>query len=127
MTHQEMMACPNCGKNTLHVRPSTSHLLHLILTIVTVGFWLPVWFIIAQKNQTNDQCTECGGKVGWFGGSSGGNNSTAPTSQTHVKCPDCRELVLKEARVCKHCHCQLIPLDGGSKSIWGEKRGDTAR
>lgn len=33
----------------------------------------------------------------------------APTPETHVKCPDCRELVLKEARVCKHCGCRLVP------------------
>jgi hypothetical protein len=32
-----------------------------------------------------------------------------PTRDTHVKCPDCRELVLKEANVCKHCGCKLIP------------------
>ena len=28
---------------------------------------------------------------------------------THVKCPDCRELVLRDARKCKHCGCGLIP------------------
>jgi hypothetical protein len=28
---------------------------------------------------------------------------------THVKCPDCRELVLKDARKCKHCGCALVP------------------
>ena len=32
-----------------------------------------------------------------------------PSPKTHIKCPDCRELVLKEARVCKHCGCKLIP------------------
>jgi hypothetical protein len=32
-----------------------------------------------------------------------------PNPSTHVKCPDCREFVLKEARVCKHCGCKLIP------------------
>jgi len=32
-----------------------------------------------------------------------------PTPETHVKCPDCAELVKKEARVCKHCGCKLIP------------------
>lgn len=32
-----------------------------------------------------------------------------PTPETHVKCPDCRELILKEARVCKHCGCRLLP------------------
>jgi len=40
-----------------------------------------------------------------------------PTPFTHVKCPDCRELILKDARVCRHCGCKLVvaeaslPLD----------------
>lgn len=33
----------------------------------------------------------------------------APSPETHVKCPDCRELVLRDARKCKHCGCALIP------------------
>lgn len=33
----------------------------------------------------------------------------APTPETHIRCPDCRELILKEARVCKHCGCKLVP------------------
>lgn len=32
-----------------------------------------------------------------------------PSPSTHVKCPDCREFILKEAKVCKHCSCKLIP------------------
>ena len=36
-------------------------------------------------------------------------DASAPTPETHVKCPDCRELVLNEARVCKHCGCRLVP------------------
>lgn len=32
-----------------------------------------------------------------------------PTPETHVKCPDCRELVLKDARKCKHCGVTLVP------------------
>lgn len=35
--------------------------------------------------------------------------SGAPTPETHVLCPDCKELVRKEARVCKHCGCSLVP------------------
>ena len=31
-----------------------------------------------------------------------------PSPDTHVKCPDCAELILKEAKVCKHCGCRLI-------------------
>ena len=32
-----------------------------------------------------------------------------PSPETHVKCPDCAEFVLREARVCKHCTCKLAP------------------
>jgi len=32
-----------------------------------------------------------------------------PTSETHVKCPDCAELVRREARICKHCGAKLEP------------------
>jgi len=31
-----------------------------------------------------------------------------PNPDTHVKCPDCKELVLRDARKCKHCGCNLI-------------------
>lgn len=32
-----------------------------------------------------------------------------PSPRTHIKCPDCKELVIKDARVCKHCGCRLVP------------------
>ena len=35
--------------------------------------------------------------------------NSKPNANTHVKCPDCRELILKDARKCKHCGCILIP------------------
>lgn len=31
------------------------------------------------------------------------------TPDTHVRCPDCRELVMRDARKCKHCGTALIP------------------
>lgn len=33
----------------------------------------------------------------------------APRPDTHVRCPDCRELVLADARKCRHCGCVLVP------------------
>lgn len=33
----------------------------------------------------------------------------APSPDTHVRCPDCRELVYKDARKCKHCGISLVP------------------
>lgn len=37
------------------------------------------------------------------------NAGKVPTPDTHVRCPDCRELVVKDARVCKSCGCRLVP------------------
>lgn len=34
---------------------------------------------------------------------------TRVSPATHVKCPDCREFVMRDARVCKHCGCRLVP------------------
>jgi len=31
------------------------------------------------------------------------------TADSHVRCPDCRELVRRDARKCKHCGTALIP------------------
>jgi hypothetical protein len=33
-----------------------------------------------------------------------------PNPDTHVTCPDCRELVKNEARKCRFCGASLIPL-----------------
>ena len=31
-----------------------------------------------------------------------------PNPSTHVKCPDCKELILKDAQVCRYCGCKLV-------------------
>lgn len=33
----------------------------------------------------------------------------AITPETHVRCPDCRELVRADAKKCKHCGSALLP------------------
>lgn len=109
MANRVILSCKNCGGPTPHESPSTSHVLHLLLSIITVGFWLPVWLLIAFNNRNQGTCTVCGREVGLFGSSRGGVKGMRPTPETHVKCPDCAELVKREARVCKHCGCKLIP------------------
>ena len=39
----------------------------------------------------------------------GRRRAGAPTRWTHVRCPDCKELVRKDAVVCRHCGCRLVP------------------
>lgn len=31
------------------------------------------------------------------------------TPATHVRCPDCRELVFRDAKRCRHCGITLVP------------------
>ena len=35
----------------LAMKPKTSHILHLLMSVITAGFWVPVWFIITLINQ----------------------------------------------------------------------------
>ena len=37
------------------------------------------------------------------------NDTSQPLPHSHVKCPDCRDKIRKEATVCRHCGCTLIP------------------
>lgn len=38
-------------------------------------------------------------------------DTEAPSPLTHVRCPDCRELVRADAVKCKHCGVALKPVD----------------
>ena len=35
----------------LEQKPKTSHILHLLLSVVTGGIWLPIWLVVAMVNQ----------------------------------------------------------------------------
>ena len=67
MSNNVMKPCKVCRRSTMHLQPSTSHVLHLLLSIITAGIWLPIWFLIAQNNASQAQCTVCGSTKGIFG------------------------------------------------------------
>lgn len=46
--------------------------------------------------------------LGWAAGNAK-DDPPLPSPETHVRCPDCAELVLRQAKVCKHCGCKLTP------------------
>lgn len=62
-----MMRCKTCAKPTLHIGPSTSHVLHLLISVATLGAWVPVWAIIHIGHSAQIACTVCGRKRGIFG------------------------------------------------------------
>ncbi len=49
MTAQEMLDMKKLNGN------NTSHLLHIILSVLTAGIWLPIYFLVTFINQHNRQ------------------------------------------------------------------------
>lgn len=46
----------------MHYEQGTSHVLHLLLSVITVGVWLPIWALVAIDNHGRGQCSVCGEK-----------------------------------------------------------------
>ena len=56
----------SCGIPRMHVQRKPRHLLHLLLTVFTVGFWIPVWLLVSLF-QAKPECMTCGERAGLFG------------------------------------------------------------
>lgn len=44
-------------------RQTPSRVLHLLLSVVTAGIWLPVWVVIEVVAPGSYQCPRCGAKA----------------------------------------------------------------
>lgn len=57
--------CRSCMRTRSFVRLQPNYYAHLILTLLTVGFWLPFWGIIVLYNHYHLgwRCEECGQKL----------------------------------------------------------------
>jgi len=51
--------CKNCDAQVIVWRKGTNHILHLLLTLVTLGWWLIVWILISVKFG-GWRCSQCG-------------------------------------------------------------------
>jgi DNA-directed RNA polymerase subunit RPC12/RpoP len=64
MKVQSSGVCPDCGERRLIASRKPNHLLHLILTIITVGLWAVIWFFIAWSGEFHKwRCQNCGTQV----------------------------------------------------------------
>lgn len=54
--------CGYCGERVLAERAGTSHVLHLLLSVLTCGLWLVVWLGTAIKFG-GWRCSRCGSRV----------------------------------------------------------------
>ena len=66
VAHQQFVrSCTSCGVPRMHVQRKANHFFHLLLTVLTVGFWIPVWVLVSVF-QARPQCMTCGEKAGRF-------------------------------------------------------------
>ena len=54
--------CRHCKRDALIRRKGTNHVLHLFLTVFTVGFWSWIWILCAIKIG-GWRCAQCGRKA----------------------------------------------------------------
>lgn len=93
--------CTNCQTRPSHAVLKGNGWIEFVLYLFYI---LPgVVYSIWRRSGPPNGCPTCG------------NATLIPAEaaevspDTHVKCPDCAELVKREARKCKHCGCALIP------------------
>ena len=60
---QDSRFCAHCAKQTMAIGNKPNHLLHLALSVVTVGVWVIVWALVLVGSIGGYRCTQCGAKV----------------------------------------------------------------
>lgn len=61
-TTNAVLPCAVCHRPTLHLVEKPNHILHLLLSVVTMGLWLIVWLLVSLHSRDKlEVCTVCGG------------------------------------------------------------------
>ncbi|MGM0508498.1 MAG: hypothetical protein ACQERZ_04965 [Fusobacteriota bacterium] len=59
---EKRLYCKKCKEETLCKRKDTNNWIHLILSIITLGLWIPFWIMaVIQFNAWH--CSVCGARV----------------------------------------------------------------
>lgn len=102
--------CRTCAQPRKLERKGTNHILHLLLSLVTVGAWVIVWIFLSNVKVGGWACSVCGSEdVSTSIPKVKATPAATAFAEAPVKCPDCAELVMADARKCKHCGATLTP------------------
>ncbi len=64
-TQYSSVWCKRCGQYRQGVRQGANHVLHLLLSVLTLGWWIPVWILICICGTTAGwRCSQCGYQKG---------------------------------------------------------------
>jgi len=113
--------CSRCERAVAVTRPGVNHVLHLLLSIITSGIWLIVWFLVSILHIGGWRCSACGSSHVSAGFWAGRAEAAAtrriakrdvgwvPIEAPTKECPYCAETIKAKATVCKHCLRELPP------------------
>ena len=59
--------CSRCKKTRILERERVNHILHLLLSIITMGFWVIMWIMITIRHDMWWYCFDCGKKMSSVG------------------------------------------------------------
>jgi len=54
--------CRSCDSQVRAQRPGANHILHLLLSLITAGLWIPIW-VLSCVRFGGWRCVFCGGRV----------------------------------------------------------------
>lgn len=116
MAKMNSYICKTCNKRTLHVQTTPNHVLHLLLSVVTIGLWLIVWLLITVFKDDSWRCSECGTAASGAGWGMAGaiyrsfeqmSLERKITAQKKVQCRVCGFKAEQMNRYCTNCGKQL--------------------
>jgi hypothetical protein len=62
-TQKARQFCEEDVEWVLAERQTPNHLVHLLLSLVTAGLWLPIWIVITLVSSSAYRCPKCGSKT----------------------------------------------------------------
>lgn len=57
---QKRKWCKECDRYVLATAQGANHILHLLLSLISFGLWLPIWFLCCL---VRFRCPQCGRKL----------------------------------------------------------------
>lgn len=94
-----------------YAKLKTNHILHLLLSLITCGFWIIIWFLISLSNSRNrtkyeklisESIKSLFDIDQKFIPEAKARENNINQKKT-IECPWCAEEILEKAIVCKHC------------------------
>ena len=59
MIHHELRTCPKCGQIVSVKVRRPNHVLHAVMTLLTLGLWLPIWALAGLESLFHQGRVKC--------------------------------------------------------------------